>query len=143
MKRGIPFRKIKQARAPVSKKALSALAYGFLLAVCQSEDWYKGCFFRIKIKLPGVRDKAIYKFEKSKIEVYREVGTAGSLVKIFLFIKKRSYLWGASCLQWRRLNSIERKERLPHGFGLFYTLSVSRPLIPLICRGNVIKRWDS
>ena len=51
MQREIPFREIRQVRQPVSKGALSALAHGFLLAVCQSEDRYKGGFFPIKIKL--------------------------------------------------------------------------------------------
>ena len=50
MQREIPFRKIRQVRQPVSKGALGALAHGFLLAVCQSEDRYKGGFCPIKIK---------------------------------------------------------------------------------------------
>ena len=50
MQREIPFRKIKQARTPVSKGTLSASAHGFLLAVCQSKDRYKEGFLPIKIK---------------------------------------------------------------------------------------------
>ena len=89
MKRATPFKKIRQARQPVSKGALSALAHGFLLAVCQSEDRYKGGFFPIKIKpVWSARKSNIQMLMRSKTKVYQEVGTAGSLVKIFLFIKK-------------------------------------------------------
>lgn len=50
MQREIPFRKIRQASPPAPKRVLRALAHGFLFAVCQPEDQYKGGFFLIKIK---------------------------------------------------------------------------------------------
>ena len=76
-------------RQPVSRGALSALAHGFLLAVCQSEDRYKGGFFPIEIKLAWTTRKSnIQMLMRSKTKVYQEGCTAGSLVKIFLSIKK-------------------------------------------------------
>lgn len=59
---------------------------------------------------------------RSKTNVYQEGCTAGSLVKIFLFIKKE-IIFEASCLQWWRLNSIERKEPAVLRFWAFpYTI---------------------
>ena len=89
MKREIPFRKIKQARQPVSEGALSALAHGFLFTICQSEDQYKGGFFPIKIKPAwSARKGNTQMLMRSKTKAYQEGCSAGSLVKIFLFIKK-------------------------------------------------------